>query len=211
MAGVTRSKRIFNRMRDLGIIDLLRSGKEYVKLEVDGFMPLSFDRIWNTAYSPPTPPPWRDPDEEADYAMFYLGHTFTQNGDLMDDPLMIFRVDMEQEQAEAISFEMTMPFVQTVPYRDHLYPARTKKYRDINGFAEQWMKNLIEQGFSFKAASEATDEQEVSRQSPEPSADTPSVEEPQEEAAAATEPEIGDPQPVEQNAGLVFDDLEISF
>ena len=104
---------------------------EYRYLELrkgagSGYMPLTIQRIAE--------------DEIA------IAHFYEQNGDLMYDPEMTFRLDTEKGVLEPLTFRQDGGF----PIYQQVYPEPGKwipKLRnDLNAFAEQWLKNIEEQG-----------------------------------------------------------------
>ena len=98
----------------------LRSG------EGSGYMPLTIQRI--------------GADEIA------VAHTYEQEGDLMYDPEMTFRMDTEKGTLEPLTFRQDGG----LPIYQEVYPEPGKwipKLRnDLSAFAEQWLKNIEAQG-----------------------------------------------------------------
>jgi len=158
--GISRAERLYRRLEELGIIDLLKQEVEHQKLENAGYMPLSYNWSHPSYYDIKTPPPWSNGREVGDLHYFILEHNFVQNGDLCVDPRIDFRVDMKNRRAEAISFEMAMPPVYQAPYQHSrgTTPFLTKTYRDINAFALTWTSNLLDQGFRFSLPQGAPEE-----------------------------------------------------
>ena len=93
--------------------------------EDSGYMPLTIQRIAE--------------DEIA------IAHFYEQNGDLMYDPEMTFRLDVEKGTLEPLTFRQDGGF----PIYQQVYPEPGKwipKLRnDLNAFAEQWLKNIEQQ------------------------------------------------------------------
>mgnify|MGYP000406842021 CR=1 FL=1 len=109
-----------------------------VKLTIDGYMPLSIERIGTSAEG---------------HALIAMAHTGLQNGDVMMDPEIVFRIidcdDMKL--AEPISFRNDYLGLQQEVYRynddgkaTHV-DARLKA--ELKAFARTWFRNLREQGF----------------------------------------------------------------
>ncbi len=76
-----------------------------------------------------------------------LSHTYEQNGDLMYDPEMTFRVDRDKGTLEALTFRQDggLPIYQQVyPEPGRWIP---KLRSDLNKFADQWMKNITQQEY----------------------------------------------------------------
>ena len=98
----------------------LRSG------EGSSFMPLTIQRI--------------GADEIA------VAHTYEQNGDLMYDPEMTFRIDTEKGTLEPLTFRQDGG----LPIYQEVYPEPGKwipKLRsDLSAFTDQWLKNIEAQG-----------------------------------------------------------------
>lgn len=77
-----------------------------------------------------------------------LAHYYEQNGDLMADPEMEIRVDLEQGTAESLSYRQDGLGLCLMVYPDEeerLVNLREKKGQ--NAFLEQWLVNLRKQGF----------------------------------------------------------------
>ena len=103
----------------------------YLKLEAgEGMMPLHLE--------------WIGEDKVA------ISHTYVQNGDLMRDPEMTFRVDREKGTLEPLTFQQDGG----IPIYQEVYPEPGKwvpKLRsDLSAFAQQWFKNISEQGYLKK-------------------------------------------------------------
>jgi len=98
----------------------LRSGED------SGLMPLTIQRI--------------GADEIA------VAHTYEQNGDLMYDPEMTFRIDTEKGTLEPLTFRQDGG----LPIYQEVYPEPGKwipKLRsDLSAFTDQWLKNIEAQG-----------------------------------------------------------------
>ena len=102
---------------------------DYIRFESDSFEPLYIERI--------------RPDRIA------MAHTYTQYGDLMFDPEIIFAVDDERRELLPLSFEQSDPPYYRAVY-DKTDPTPEGKddaaERDINDFLTTWFSNLEYQG-----------------------------------------------------------------
>ncbi|MDE6997300.1 MAG: hypothetical protein K2P04_05410, partial [Oscillospiraceae bacterium] len=81
-----------------------------------------------------------------------VSHTFMQNGDLMYDPEMTFRIDREKGTLESLTFRQD-----GFPRRnDEVYPEpgkwRPKLRSSLNRFAQQWFKNISQQNYHKREA-----------------------------------------------------------
>ncbi|MBP5718630.1 MAG: hypothetical protein J6X53_06595, partial [Abditibacteriota bacterium] len=98
----------------------------YLRMKVNGdgetgYMPLNVE--------------WIDNDEIA------LSHTYTQNGDLMYDPEMTFRVDRDAGTLEALTFRQdNAGLYQEVYQSPTVWSPRLRS--DLNNFARTWLKNI---------------------------------------------------------------------
>lgn len=109
-----------------------------VKLTVEGFMPLSVERIGTSGEG---------------HALVAIAHTGLQNGDVMFDPEMVFRI-IEWDGAklaEPISFRNDYVGIHQEVYRyddqgkaTHV-DARLKA--ELKSFGRMWFRNLKHQGF----------------------------------------------------------------
>ncbi len=80
-----------------------------------------------------------------------ISHTYTQNGDLMYDPEMTFLIDRDKGTLEAASYQQdSLGIYQNVyPEPGQWIPALR---RELNSFAQQWLKNISEQGYVKREA-----------------------------------------------------------
>lgn len=124
---------MFEKLIKIGIID--QNGhpvfKEHVKLVHKPYMDLSIDRLSS---------------EHEGTIRISLAHNFVQNGDLMADPDMEIRIYPALKAAEALTYQMdSLGIYQVVfPEPGKVYP---KLKKDLNRFLNQWLTNLIDQGF----------------------------------------------------------------
>lgn len=99
------------------------SGKYiYMKKESDTFEPLYIEKISETHYA--------------------MAHTYIQNGDVMYDPEITFKIDEENEAIIPYSYEQS-----GIPGPAGFQVNLTERQRkDIGQFMSQWFKNLSRQG-----------------------------------------------------------------
>jgi len=114
-----------------------------IKLEIEGFMPLSIEFI---GYGP------------RDLPLVSVMHHFEQNGDLMRDPDMEFEID-GQGKWHPVSYRQdsiggVLQEAVFVDDKTGKVMVRPKLVRDLRRFAATWSKNLDEQGF-LEAAQKA--------------------------------------------------------
>lgn len=124
---------MFNKLITIGIIDTtgaLQTG-DYLKIENKPFMPLSIDRL---------------PSHEPGTLRIAMAHNYTQNGDLMADPDMEIRINPSDRTVEALTYQQDgLGIYQEVyPEPGKVIP---KLKTDLNRFLNQWLSNLIDQGF----------------------------------------------------------------
>lgn len=83
---------------------------------------------------------------------FIIAHYYTQNGDLMSAPRMDIRVDFNLKTVEALTYEAhnTMPQVYQEVYADNYTKVNLKAKKSQNDFLNQWLSNLINQGFKIE-------------------------------------------------------------
>ena len=120
-----------------------------VKLTVEGYMPLSIERIGTSGEGHP---------------LVAIAHTGLQNGDVMFDPEMVFRIiEWDGAQlAEPVSFRNDYVGLNQEVYRyddqgktTHV-DARLKA--ELKSFGRMWFRNLKAQGFlSSKAVRQTLD------------------------------------------------------
>ena len=99
--------------------------------------------------------------EWIDTDVIAVSHTYTQNGDLMRDPEMTFRVDREKGTLEPLTFRQDG----SIQIYQEVYPEPgkwiPKLHRDLNTFAQQWLKNISEQGYHKREAVMVRDGEDV--------------------------------------------------
>ena len=136
---------IFKKLEKLGVIDLIREGKEAACSKVcEGLMDLHFDLlsvVKHSGYSE---------------VRIALAHNYIQNGDVMADPDMEIRVFLNddpnfrfsQDTAEALTFQQANPAIYQRVYVDGAVNMGYKK--QLNTFLITWLSNALDQGHSFK-------------------------------------------------------------
>ena len=115
-----------------------------IKLEVEGYMPLSIEFI---GYGP------------RDLPLVSVMHHFEQNGDLMRDPDMEFEIDGQGKWHPVSYRQDSIGLMQEAVFVDDKtgkVMARPKLVRDLERFSATWSKNLEEQGFLEAARKAAT-------------------------------------------------------
>jgi len=130
---------MFNKLVKIGLItpDGKLTFKDYVKIENKPYMSLSVDRLYC---------------DDPKTLRISLAHNFIQNGDVMADPDMEIRIHPEMKMIEALSYTLSSLGVYQVVYPEpeKVYPKRKK---DLNKFLNQWLTNLIDQGFKYQKLS----------------------------------------------------------
>jgi hypothetical protein len=108
----------------------------YLKLEANGYEPLSLEYIGENRIS--------------------VMHTYTMNGDLMYDPMIVFEIDRAAKMLSAVSFEQSMPPLYQFKQEDGKWLTvdgngneRTGEnlQNEINRFAGKWLDNIKSQDF----------------------------------------------------------------
>src|SRR5262245_59889185 len=128
------------------IIDLFGGlpGFRHVRLEAPGFMPLVIEAIGTGPRGLPA---------------VSVAHYWTQNGDLMRDPEMVFEVGPGGDFLPVSYQQDGLPFA---AYREAVFQDETGKVmvrprlaKELASFARQWDRNLKAQGFVDAAREEA--------------------------------------------------------
>lgn len=123
----TNYKRLLPYMKQAKACD-----KWYRKFTAPGCMPLTVE------YSGAT-------DERGD-DVYYISHTFEQNGDLMRDPEMMVAVNDEDGTVRPLVFSNDLVGLEQEVYMtQNIYRPRLMK--ELDDFLWQWLKNLKSQGF----------------------------------------------------------------
>lgn len=122
----TMSKQNYdNLMRLLG-------GQEYRRIENDPYVPLTVEKLEGQPF-------------------VSLCHYGEQNGDLMRDPEVGFRVEGENAIPEYYRNDYLAVEHATVPGHFGDVPVEPGRQRSLDSFVQTWWKNLEEQGFFAKA------------------------------------------------------------
>ena len=97
---------------------------DYIRFESDVYEPLYIERLSDN--------------------MIAIAHTFTQMGDLMYDPEMVFEVDPNTKELHPLSYEQSDMAIYQRVYSDPGNPAtkNTKLERELNSFFKSWSQNL---------------------------------------------------------------------
>jgi uncharacterized protein YqiB (DUF1249 family) len=110
-----------------GGLENFNPSEGYLRLKAKGFMDLHVERI--------------PPDTIS------ISHYYKENGDLISDPDMLVKIDLENQTAEALTFQNSYIYQEVYP----LYPDTTKfdqKLKDdLNLFLSEWLNILKNQGF----------------------------------------------------------------
>jgi hypothetical protein len=128
---------MFDKLVKIGLItasgNLTFTG--HTKIENKPYMDLSVDRLCNT---------------EQKTIIISIAHNFVQNGDLMCDPDMEIEINPEYKTVEALTYQLSSMGIYQQVYSEpgKVYP---KIKKDLNGFLNQWLSNLINQGFRVKS------------------------------------------------------------
>jgi hypothetical protein len=127
-------KRNYAKLEEL-FPDFIHEKFSYLRLESDGFEPLSLEWVGDNKIS--------------------VMHTYELNGDLMYDPMIEFEVNRANWTMTAVTFEQSAPSVYQVVTKDGgvSYDGNGNErkvqglQKEINDFTETWLKHLSEQGF----------------------------------------------------------------
>ena len=115
--------------------DFLDSKYSYLRLEASGFEPLSFEWIDSNRIS--------------------VMHTYTQNGDLMYDPMIEYEVDGDAKTLTAVAFQQSMPPLYQERQEDGTWLSvdgnghqrtLTAERASVQDFSLHWLNNISEQG-----------------------------------------------------------------
>ena len=123
---LTIYERIFRNLEK--ILGDLNEIPEYQKFKASGFMDLNVDMLYG----------------EEESITIALSHYFRQNGDMIPDPDMEVRIYPEMKMAEALSYQDSFGYQQVYPSPSQV---NLKAKKDLNVFLNQWLSNIIDQGF----------------------------------------------------------------
>jgi uncharacterized protein YqiB (DUF1249 family) len=113
---------IYDKLNELGVFDV----KESVHAKSGDLMDLVVEQLGKNHFS--------------------LSHYFEQNGDLVSDPDMEVRVIPEMKMAEALTYQDQFGFQRVYPETDKI---DVKAKKDLNAFLNNWLNNLLAQGFKI--------------------------------------------------------------
>jgi hypothetical protein len=128
---------MFDKLVKIGILDhdgALQIG-EYLKIENSPYMPLSIDRL---------------PSEKEGTIRISMAHNYIQEGDVMADPDMEIRICPGLRTVEALTYQQDGLGIYQVVYPEP-GEVNPKLKRDLNGFLNMWLTNMIDQGFRVPA------------------------------------------------------------
>lgn len=79
-----------------------------------------------------------------------ISHYYKQNGDMVPDPDMVIRVDLDHEFIEALTFQNSRTYNEV--YDNYLNPqaVKPKEKKSQNAFLDTWLRNLIKQGHQIE-------------------------------------------------------------
>nr|WP_067059988.1 hypothetical protein [Mucilaginibacter sp. L294] len=136
------------------LIDSLKGG-DHRSIENDPFMPLTVERL-----SAGINTPWGNAD------IYSLCHYYEQQGDLMQDPEVCFlmtderrrfEVDYNKVKVAPISFQQANSgiFQRSVLIENYtITKFKTEQQKDHTVFANDWLINIVSQGFLEKIRNE---------------------------------------------------------
>ena len=111
----------------------------YLRFEAGAaFMPLSVDTL----------------DRSGSFLRIALAHNFEMNGDLVPDPDMELRVDLEGGTVEALTFQDQLAYHEVYPAPGKVCPDLKKS---LNSFLSTWLTNLRNQGFQLVTEKSSND------------------------------------------------------
>ena len=119
------NKDMFERLVDM-FTDVLTGDIGYRKYEAEGFEPLV---------------------TEMEGDILTIAHTYVQNGDLMWDPRIDFKVDYENKKVTPISYENSGTGMYEEYDTENLTPETAEKINDLLEFTDMWLDNIEAQGY----------------------------------------------------------------
>ena len=126
---------MFDKMKKIGIIDNvgeLSFNADHLKLKNDPYMDLNIDVLSVTG----------------DQIVISMAHNFIQNDDVMADPDMEIRIYPAAGMVEALTYQLDSLGVYQRVYPDEKTVIPRLK-TELNRFLNQWLSNLIDQGFKY--------------------------------------------------------------
>jgi len=133
---------MFEKMIKIGLIKKdgsLNFSGDHLKLKNSPYMDLNIDVL---------------PDDQPGAIRISMAHNFIQNGDLMADPDMEIRI-YSHGMIEALTYQLDSLGIYQVVYPA---PGRVipKRKTELNRFLNQWLSNLILQGFKYTPDNEGS-------------------------------------------------------
>ncbi len=119
------NKDMFERLVDT-FAPVLTGDVTYQKYESEGFEPLV---------------------AEMEGDILTIAHTYVQNGDLMWDPRINFKVDYENKKVTPISYENSGTGIYEEYDTKNLTPETAEKINDLLEFTDMWLDNIEAQGY----------------------------------------------------------------
>lgn len=119
------NKEMFERLTDM-FTDILTGDATYRKYTAEGFEPLV---------------------AEMQEDILTSAHTYVQNGDLMWDPRIDFKVDYENKKVTPISFENSGTGRYEEYDIENMTPETAEKINDLLDFVDTWLDNIEAQGY----------------------------------------------------------------
>lgn len=105
----------------------------HFRFTADGYMPLSIEALYT---------------DDSGLPVYSMMHFTTQNGDLMRDPDMTFRVDESAGTIEPLTFQNDFMGMYQEVYVDDGKRYHPRLRTELDRFLWQWLKNISEQGYS---------------------------------------------------------------
>ena len=121
------NKEIFERFVET-FTDILTGDATYRKYTAEGFDPLV---------------------AEMDGDILTLAHTYVQEGDLMWDPRIDFKVDYENKKVTPVSYENSGTGCYEEYDIENLTPETAEKISDLFDFVDTWLDNIETQGYDM--------------------------------------------------------------
>lgn len=99
------------------------------KFEIEGYMPLSVEFVC-----------WQHPKDSEEHGCISLCHYGLQNGDMMRDPEVMFRIHAAEKEAIPCYYRQDyLGIEQMIPYG--------YRSKSLDSFCDMWLRNLDSQGF----------------------------------------------------------------
>lgn len=121
----TMNKELFERLTDM-FTDILTGDTTHRKYTAEGFEPLV---------------------AEMQEDILTLAHTYVQNGDLMWDPRIDFKVDYENKKVTPVSYEMSSLGVYEEYDIENLTPEIVEKLNELLDYTDTWLDNIEAKGY----------------------------------------------------------------